>query len=74
MTEERRLPADLRAKAGDGDFLRSVTEAVLQMLMAEGGPWPAPWPVGGRDLLGGVPEEPCAPRPEGREARRLRCP
>jgi hypothetical protein len=40
MTEERRLPVDPRAKAGDGDFLRSVTEAVLQMLMAEGGPWP----------------------------------
>jgi hypothetical protein len=40
MTEERRLSADLRAKAGDGDFLRSVAAAVLQMLIAEGGPLP----------------------------------
>jgi hypothetical protein len=40
MTEERRPPADLLAKAGEGDALRSAAEAVLQMLMAEGGPWP----------------------------------
>ena len=33
MTEERLPLADLLAKAGDGDFLRSVAEAVLQMLM-----------------------------------------
>jgi hypothetical protein len=74
MTDDKLPLAELLAKAGDGDFLRSVAEAVLQMLMAEGGPWPAPRPVGGRDLLGGVPEEPCALRPEGGEARRLRCP
>src|ERR671928_278585 len=33
MTEERLPVADLLAKAGDGDFLRGVAEAVLQMLM-----------------------------------------
>src|SRR5690349_5596243 len=33
MTEERLPLADLLAKAGDSDFLRSVAEAVLQMLM-----------------------------------------
>src|ERR671933_73479 len=33
MTEERLPLADLLAKAGDGDFLRGVAEAVLQMLM-----------------------------------------
>src|SRR5215213_11728957 len=33
MTEERLPLPDLLAKAGDGDFLRSVAEAVLQMLM-----------------------------------------
>lgn len=33
MTEDRLPLADLLAKAGDGDFLRSVAEAVLQMLM-----------------------------------------
>ena len=33
MTEERLPLADLLAKAGDGNFLRSVAEAVLQMLM-----------------------------------------
>jgi putative transposase len=33
MTDERLPLADLLAKAGDGDFLRSVAEAVLQMLM-----------------------------------------
>jgi hypothetical protein len=33
MTDDRLPLADLRAKAGDGDFLRSVAEAVLQMLM-----------------------------------------
>jgi putative transposase len=40
MTEERLPLQELLAKAGDGDFLRSVAEAVLQMLMAEGRPWP----------------------------------
>ena len=33
MTEEKLPLADLLAKAGDGDFLRGVAEAVLQMLM-----------------------------------------
>ncbi len=33
MTEERLPLAELLAKAGDGDFLRSVAEAVLQLLM-----------------------------------------
>ena len=33
MTEDRLPLADLLAKAGDGNFLRSVAEAVLQMLM-----------------------------------------
>ena len=33
MTEERLLLAELLAKAGDGDFLRSVAEAVVQLLM-----------------------------------------
>src|SRR5918992_4874827 len=33
MTEDRLPVADLLAKAGDGDFLRSVAEAVLQLLM-----------------------------------------
>jgi putative transposase len=33
MTEERLPLAELLAKAGDGDFLRNVAEAVLQMLM-----------------------------------------
>ncbi len=33
MTEERLSLAELLAKAGDVDFLRSVAEAVLQMLM-----------------------------------------
>jgi hypothetical protein len=40
MTEDRLPLAELLAKAGDGDFLRNVAETVLQMLMAEGGPWP----------------------------------
>jgi transposase-like protein len=33
MTEERLPLAELLAKAGDGDVLRSVAEAVLQLLM-----------------------------------------
>src|SRR5215217_4786644 len=33
MTEERLPLQELLAKSGDGDFLRSVAEAVLQMLM-----------------------------------------
>ncbi len=33
MTEDRLPLADLLAKAGDGDFLRSVAEAVVQLLM-----------------------------------------
>jgi putative transposase len=34
MTDGRRPLAELLAKAGDGDLLRSLAEAVLQMLMA----------------------------------------
>src|SRR5919107_5745177 len=33
MTEERLPLAELLAKSGDADFLRSIAEAVLQMLM-----------------------------------------
>jgi putative transposase len=33
MTEERFALAELLEKAGDGDFLRAVAEAVLQLLM-----------------------------------------
>ena len=33
MTEEGLVLAELREKAGDGDFLRAVAEAVLQLLM-----------------------------------------
>src|ERR1700709_134478 len=33
MNEDRLPLAELLAKTGDGDFLRSVAEAVLQMLM-----------------------------------------
>ena len=33
MTEERLPLAELLAKAGDGDFLRGVAEAVVQLLM-----------------------------------------
>src|ERR1700680_2109305 len=33
MTEERLVLADLLKKAGDGDFLRAVAEAVLQLLI-----------------------------------------
>ena len=33
MTEDRLPLADLLAKAGDGDFLRSVAEAVVQLLI-----------------------------------------
>ena len=33
MTEERRPLAELLAKSGDGDFLRGVAEAVVQLLM-----------------------------------------
>src|SRR5215204_4053312 len=33
MTDDRMPLADLIQKSGDGDFLRSVAEAVLQMLM-----------------------------------------
>src|SRR5437763_2223568 len=33
MTDERMAPAELLQKSGDGDFLRSVAEAVLQILM-----------------------------------------
>lgn len=40
MTDESLPLSELLAKAGDGDFLRGVAEAVLQMLMAEGGAWP----------------------------------
>jgi putative transposase len=33
MTDDRLPLADLLAKAGDGDFLRRVAEAVVQLLM-----------------------------------------
>ena len=33
MTEDRLPLAELLAKAGDGDFLRSVAEAVVQLLI-----------------------------------------
>lgn len=33
MTEDRLPLAELLQKAGDGDFLRTVAEAVLQILM-----------------------------------------
>jgi putative transposase len=33
MTEERLVLAELLEKAGDGDFLRAVAEAALQLLM-----------------------------------------
>jgi len=33
MTEERMALAELLQKSGDGDFLRSVAESVLQILM-----------------------------------------
>ena len=33
MTEDRLPLAELMAKAGDSDFLRSVAEAVVQLLM-----------------------------------------
>ena len=33
MTEDRLPLAELLAKAGDGDFLRAVAEAVMQLLM-----------------------------------------
>ena len=33
MTEERLPLAELLARAGDGDFLRSVAEAAVQLLM-----------------------------------------
>jgi transposase-like protein len=33
MTEERLVLAELMEKAGEGDFLRAVAEAVLQLLM-----------------------------------------
>ena len=33
MTEERLPLTELLQKAGDGDLLRSVAEAVLQLLM-----------------------------------------
>jgi len=33
MTEDRLPLAELMAKAGDADFLRSVAEVVMQMMM-----------------------------------------
>jgi putative transposase len=33
MTEERLVLAELLEKAGEGDFVRAVAEAVLQLLM-----------------------------------------
>ena len=37
MTQERLPLAELLAKAGDGDFLRSVAETVLQLVMEADG-------------------------------------
>ncbi len=37
MTDDRLPLAELLQKAGDGDFLRSVAEAVLQLLMEADG-------------------------------------
>jgi len=33
MTDDRLPLAELMAKAGDGDFLRSIAESVLQLIM-----------------------------------------
>jgi transposase-like protein len=33
MTDERMAPVELLQKSGDGDFLRTVAEAALQILM-----------------------------------------
>jgi hypothetical protein len=33
MTEARLAPSELLEKGGDGEFLRTVAEAVLQLLM-----------------------------------------
>lgn len=33
MTEDRLPLAELMAKAGDGDFLRTIAESVMQLLM-----------------------------------------
>ena len=33
MTDDRLPLAELMAKAGDGDFLRTVAESVLQIIM-----------------------------------------
>ena len=33
MTDDRMALADLLQKSGDGDFLKTVVEAVLQILM-----------------------------------------
>ena len=35
MTEERLVLAELPEKDGEGDFLRAVAEAVLQLLMGD---------------------------------------
>ena len=46
MTEERLALSELLQKSGEGDFLRAVAEAVLQLLMeadVEGLDWC--WPV-----------------------------
>ena len=40
MTDERMALAELLQKSGDGDFLRTVAEAVLQILMEADGPRP----------------------------------
>jgi hypothetical protein len=43
MTDDRLALAELLEKAGDGDFLRTVAEAMLQMLMeADVEGWSAP--------------------------------
>ncbi len=64
MTEERLPLAELLAKAGDGDFLRSVAEAVVQLLMetdVEG-------LIGaGRHERSGYPRLACSPPHTGRD-------
>lgn len=40
MTDTIMTLTALLEKTGEDDFLRTIAESVLQMLMDEGGPWP----------------------------------
>jgi hypothetical protein len=40
MTENTMTLTALPAKTGEDDFLRTIAESVLQVLMDESGPWP----------------------------------